>query len=43
MGVDYNWFVRWRVESGPWSIVTIPATDWSAPYRVDEVVGRRRG
>ena len=43
MGVDYNWFVRWRVESGPWNIVTIPATDWSAPYQVDEVVGRRRG
>jgi len=43
MGVDYNWFVRWRVGSGPWNIIDIPATNWTEPYRVDEVVGRRRG
>jgi hypothetical protein len=41
--VDYNWFVRWRVDSGPWNVIGVPATQWSAPYRVDEIVGRRSG
>lgn len=43
LGVDYEWLVRWRVDDGPWLIVDIPDTEWDAPYRVDEVVGRRAG
>jgi hypothetical protein len=43
MGIDYDWFVRWRVNSGPWQIVAVPDTEWTAPYQVDEVVGRRSG
>jgi len=43
LGVDYNWFARWRVDSGPWNVLAVPATQWSAPYQVDEVVGRRSG
>ncbi len=43
LGVDYEWLARWRVNGGPWQIIAIPDTEWDAPYRVDEVVGRRSG
>ncbi len=43
MGVDYVWSARWRVGGGPWQVVAVPDTQWSSPYRVDEIVGRRRG
>ncbi len=43
MEVDYNWFVRWRAGGGPWIVMPVPATSWSAPYQVDEIVGRRSG
>ena len=43
LGVDYEWLARWRVNGGPWQIIVIPNTTWTAPYQVDEVVGRRSG
>jgi hypothetical protein len=43
MEVDYNWYVRWRVNGGAWNVMSVPATNWSAPYQVDEIVGRRSG
>ena len=43
LGVDYEWLARWRIDGGPWQVIDIPDTEWDAPYRVDEVVGRRSG
>lgn len=41
MTVSYDWYVRWRIGSGPWQPVSVRPTTWSTQYRVDELVGRR--
>jgi hypothetical protein len=38
--VSYEWFVRWRVNSEPWNILTIPDTLTSRTYDVDEIISR---
>ncbi len=38
--VSYEWFVRWRVNSEPWNILTIPDTLTSVTYDVDEIISR---
>ncbi len=38
--VSYEWFVRWRVNSEPWNILTIPDTLTILSYDVDEIISR---
>ncbi|MBT8165560.1 MAG: hypothetical protein KJO97_08405 [Acidimicrobiia bacterium] len=38
--VDFDWFVRWRVDAGPWSTIDVPNTTNTFSYDVDEIVTR---
>ncbi|NNL71503.1 MAG: hypothetical protein HKO70_16255 [Acidimicrobiia bacterium] len=38
--VEFEWFVRWRVDTGPWSTIAVPATAGTVGYDVDEIVTR---
>ncbi len=37
--VGYDWFVRWRVDAGPWSSLGVPDSTATVAYPVDEIVG----
>lgn len=38
--VEFDWFVRWRVDAGPWSAIAVPNTTTLVTYDVDEIVTR---
>jgi hypothetical protein len=38
--VDFDWFVQWRVDAGPWSTIDVPNTTTLINYDVDEIVTR---
>ncbi|NNL69709.1 MAG: hypothetical protein HKO70_07085 [Acidimicrobiia bacterium] len=38
--VDFDWFVRWRVDAGPWSTIDVPNMTNTFSYDVDEIVTR---
>ncbi|MDH3540022.1 MAG: hypothetical protein OEP52_08515 [Acidimicrobiia bacterium] len=38
--VDFDWFVRWRVDTGPWSTIAVPNTTALSGYDVDEIITR---
>jgi hypothetical protein len=38
--VDFDWFVQWRVDAGPWSTIDVPNTTNAISYDVDEIVTR---
>lgn len=40
INVEYDWFVQWRVNTGPWSTIAVPNTTASVPYDVDEIITR---
>jgi len=40
IGVEFDWFVQWRVDAGPWSTIPVPNTTTTATYDVDEIVTR---
>jgi len=40
IGVEFDWFVRWRVDAGAWSTIAVPNITATVPYQVDEIVSR---
>ncbi len=38
--VAFDWFVRWQIDTGPWSTIDVPSSVAFASYDVDEVVTR---
>jgi hypothetical protein len=38
--VGFEWFVQWRVNGGPWSLIDVPNTIATVSYDVDEIVSR---
>lgn len=40
ISVGFDWFVRWRINLGPWSTIDVPDTVSTVPYDVDEIVAR---
>ena len=40
IGVAFDWFVRWQVNAGPWSIIDVPDTLATVAYDVDEIITR---
>ena len=40
IGVEFDWFVQWRVDAGPWSTIDVPNTVAVVSYDVDEIVTR---
>ena len=38
--VDFDWFVQWRVNAGPWSPILVPNTTAAIGYDVGEIVTR---
>jgi len=40
ISVEFDWFVRWRVDAGAWSTIAVPNTTATVPYQVDEIVSR---
>lgn len=39
LGVSFSWFVRWRLDGGPWLTLVVPDTSTVTAYPVTEIIG----